>query len=113
MTASYDETYARSLADPDGFWGEAAKQIHWDRRWDRVLDQSREFFPRWFVGGVTNTCYNALDIHVERGRGDQVALIYDSPVTGTIRSITTAIFAMRSRASRALWHRSASLPAIA
>jgi len=88
MTASYDEMYARSLADPEGFWGEAAEQIHWDRKWDRVLDQSREFFPRWFVGGVTNTCYNALDIHVERGRGDQVALIYDSPVTGTIRSIT-------------------------
>src|SRR5438105_8362933 len=88
MKAGYDETYARSLADPEGFWGEAAEQIQWFRKWDRVLDQSRQFFPRWFVGGVTNTCYNALDIHVERGRGEQVALIYDSPVTGTIRSIT-------------------------
>jgi propionyl-CoA synthetase len=85
---SYDEVYSRSLSDPDGFWGEAAQSIHWDKPWDRVLDDSNPPFYRWFAGGELNTCYNALDRHVEAGRGDQAALIYDSPVTGTKRTYT-------------------------
>jgi propionyl-CoA synthetase len=76
------EAYERSLRDPEGFWGEAAEDVHWFRRWDRVLDASRPPFYRWFVGGETNTCYNAVDLHVEGDRGGQPALIYDSPVTG-------------------------------
>ena len=83
---SYDEVYSHSLSDPDGFWGEAAQSIHWDKPWDRVLDDSNPPFYRWFVGGELNTCHNALDRHVEAGRGDQAALIYDSPVTGTKRT---------------------------
>ena len=79
----YAEMYARSLADPEAFWGEAAAELHWDRPFDRVLDRSREPFVRWFPGGQVNTCYNALDRHVEGGRGDQTALIYDSPVAQT------------------------------
>ena len=88
MTASYDDIYARSLAEPEAFWAEAAEGIHWERRWERVLDDSRAPFYRWFPGAVTNTCYNALDRHVEGGRAEQLALIYDSPITGVIEKFT-------------------------
>jgi propionyl-CoA synthetase len=88
MEMNYEETYAWSLKDPEGFWAAAAEDIHWDRKWDRVLDDSRAPFYRWFAGGVLNTCYNALDRHVEAGRGEQPALIWDSPVTGAVRSYT-------------------------
>ncbi len=84
----YDEVYARSLRDPEHFWAAAAEDLYWDKRWDRVFDDSRPPFYRWFTGGVLNTCYNALDFHVDRGRGKQKALIYDSPVTSTIKSFT-------------------------
>jgi len=86
MSARYEEVYARSLRDPEGFWGEAAEAIAWTRRWDRVLDDCAAPFYRWFAGGELNTCYNALDRHVASGRADQAAIIYDSPVTDTIRS---------------------------
>ena len=85
---SYQETYERSLNDPAGFWAEAAGDIDWFDRWDTVLDESRPPFYRWFSGGSLNTSYNALDRHVERGRADQVALIYDSAMTGSVRSYT-------------------------
>ncbi len=88
MASAYDDTYARSLTDPEGFWAAAAEDIYWGRRWERVFDDSRKPFYRWFAGGVLNTCYNALDLHIDRGRGKQSALIYDSPVTGTIRTYT-------------------------
>ena len=88
MPTTYDEVYARSVADPTGFWATAAEAIQWDQRWDQVRDDSRAPFHRWFVGGRLNTCYNALDRHIERGRGKQVALIYDSPVTATVRRYT-------------------------
>jgi propionyl-CoA synthetase len=90
MKSQYDEVYARSLRDPEGFWGAVAEDIHWERRWDRVFDDARPPYYRWFTGGVLNTCYNALDLHVDRGRGKQRALVYDSPVTDTIRSFTYA-----------------------
>src|SRR2546427_223839 len=90
MRSVYDETYARSLADPAGFWAAAAEDLYWDRRWDRVFDDSRPPFYRWFTGGVLNTCYNALDLHVDRGRGKQRARVYDSPVTDTVRAFTYA-----------------------
>jgi len=86
----YRAIWERSLRDPEGFWGEAAETLHWDRRWDRVLDASRPPFYRWFAGGLLNTCYNAVDRHVAAGRGGQAALIHDSPVTGTIRTLTYA-----------------------
>ncbi|HLJ19192.1 MAG TPA: AMP-binding protein, partial [Stellaceae bacterium] len=88
MTGRYEEMFRRSLADPAGFWGEAAEAIDWERRWDRVLDDSRAPFTLWFAGGRLNTCWNALDRHVEKGRADQTALIYDSPVTATIKKFT-------------------------
>ena len=80
--------FDRSLKDPVGFWGEAAEAVHWYKRWAKVLDDSRPPFYRWFAGGQVNTCYNALDLHVEEGRGDQSALIYDSPVTNSIETFT-------------------------
>jgi propionyl-CoA synthetase len=88
MTGRYQELHSRSLTDPEGFWGEAAEDITWIKRWDSVLDGSNPPFYRWFKGGVLNTCYNAVDRHVEAGRGEQNALIYDSPVTGTVQAIT-------------------------
>jgi len=90
MPTLYDELYARSSRDPASFWAAAAEDIAWDRRWDRVFDDSRPPFYRWFTGGRLNTCYNALDRWVERGRGKQRALIYDSPVTGVVRTYTYA-----------------------
>ncbi len=88
MASIHGDLYARSLRDPDGFWAAAAEDIYWDRRWDRVLDRSRAPFYHWFAGGMLNTCYNALDVHIERGRGKQLALVYDSPVTGVVRAFT-------------------------
>ncbi len=84
----YDEVFQRSIKDLNGFWGEAAESITWYRKWEKVLDDSRAPFYRWFTGGELNTCYNALDRHVENGRADQVALIYDSPVTNQVRKFT-------------------------
>src|ERR1700730_3131300 len=80
----YDDVYHRSLSDPEGCGGGAAKAMDWNRRGDRVLDDSTPPFYRWFRGGRLNTCWNALDRHVAQGRGRQTALIYDSPVTQTI-----------------------------
>ncbi len=85
---SYADVFRRSLEDPEGFWAEAAEAVHWHKRWERVLDDSDAPFYRWFSGGELNTCYNALDVHVEGGRGEQTALIYDSPVTGTVATFS-------------------------
>src|SRR5919106_1327449 len=85
MQNTQDQVYVRWRGDPERFWAEVAEGAHWYKRWNRVLDSSRPTSPRWFEGGVVNTCYNALDRHVAAGRADQPALIYDSPVTQTIR----------------------------
>jgi len=89
MSASrYHDVYQRSLRDPEAFWGEAAGVIDWYHKPERVFDSGAGVYGRWFVDGVTNTCHNALDRHVEAGRGAQAAVIYDSPVTGTKRVLT-------------------------
>jgi len=84
----YHEVHARSLADPEGFWAEAAKEIDWIEPPKTIFDATQGVYGRWFAGGVVNTCYNALDRHVDRGRADQVALIHDSPLTGSVNKIT-------------------------
>ena len=84
----YAEEFHRSIADPESFWGDAARAIDWYREPSVILDSSNPPFYRWFSDGELNTCYNALDRHVRDGRGDQAALIYDSPVTGTSRRYT-------------------------
>jgi propionyl-CoA synthetase len=86
----YAAAYQRSISDPQAFWAEAAAGVDWIRQPDRVLDDSRPPFYRWFPGASLNTCYNALDRHVVAGRSDQAALIYDSPVTGVQRSYSYA-----------------------
>jgi len=87
-SSRYHDVYARWQRDPEGFWGEAAKEIDWYEAPKKVFDKDAGIYGRWFTGGVTNTCYNALDRHVARGRNDQVALIYDSPVTNTKQSFS-------------------------
>ncbi|GLY91630.1 propionyl-CoA synthetase [Actinoallomurus iriomotensis] len=84
----YTAAYERSLGDPARFWAEAARDIRWRTPPERVLDDGAAPFYRWFTGGELNTCENAVDRHVEQGRGDQLALIYDSPVTGTRQKYT-------------------------
>ncbi len=84
----YIDVYERSLQDPDGFWADAAAAIDWDVPPTRVLDDTDAPIYRWFPDGVLNTCHNALDRHVAGGRADQLALIYDSPVTDTITTYT-------------------------
>jgi propionyl-CoA synthetase len=85
---TYEAVYRRSLEDPERFWANAARAIDWIKQPKQVLDDSDAPSGRWFVGGELNTCENALDRHVAGGRGDQLALVYDSPVTGTVQGFT-------------------------
>ena len=85
---NYNEIYQQSINDPETFWGAAAEELHWHKKWDKVLDNDAKPAARWFVGGEFNTCYNAIDRHVENGRGDQTAIIYDSPITDQQRKIS-------------------------
>jgi propionyl-CoA synthetase len=84
----YQTVYQQSLEEPEAFWSEAASDLEWTRPWNRVLDDSDAPYYQWFSGGEMNTCYNALDRHCLDGRAEQKALIYDSPVTGCLRSFT-------------------------
>jgi propionyl-CoA synthetase len=95
---TYDEVYARSLAEPEAFWAEAARAIDWDQPWERVLDSSRAPFYRWFAGARLNVAHNALDRHVAAGCANRVALIYESPVTRTVEKFTYA--ELRDRVAR-------------
>lgn len=85
---AYEAVYAKWQEDPEAFWAQAAQDVHWFKPWDKVLDESRAPLYRWFVGAEVNSCYNALDVHVENGRSQQLALIYDSPVTNTVQKFT-------------------------
>jgi propionyl-CoA synthetase len=87
-SSRYHDVYARWQRDPEGFWGEAARDIDWFEQPKKVFDKDAGIYGRWFTGGVSNTCYNALDRHVLRGRNNQAALIYDSPVTNTKQTFT-------------------------
>ena len=88
MKGDYEATYGRWRRDPEAFWAEAAEDISWYEKWETVLDASEAPLYRWFAGAEVNTCYNALDRHVEGGRSGQLALVYDSPVTATIERFT-------------------------
>lgn len=88
MTATMRGRHGTSLADSERYWAEAALSIDWDVPFARVLDVDRPPFARWFVGGRLNTCHNAIDRHVDAGRGEQLAFIHDSPLTGTVRKLT-------------------------
>ncbi len=88
MATNYQEEYRQSIENPESYWAAAAEDCYWYKPYDTVLDDSAKPFYRWFKGGVTNTCFNALDFHINSGRGEQTALIYDSPVTDTIQKYT-------------------------
>lgn len=88
LGSAYDLAYQASVTDPEAFWAAAADGLHWDKRWDRVLDDSAAPLYRWFTGGQMNTCFNAIDRHVLGGRAEQPAVIYDSPVTNTKRIVS-------------------------
>ncbi len=87
-TSRYHEVYARWQRDPQGFWGEAAQAIDWIEPPKQVFDPDAGVYGRWFAGGVCNTCWNAVDRHVMQGRGEQAAIIYDSPLSGQKRTLT-------------------------
>ena len=87
-SSRYHEVYARWQRDPEGFWGEAAAEISWFEQPKAVFDPKAGIYGRWFPGGVTNTCFNAVDRQVHAGRGDQAAIIYDSPLAGSKRVLT-------------------------
>ncbi|MBY8974548.1 propionyl-CoA synthetase [Rhodobacteraceae bacterium NNCM2] len=95
---SYKETYAAWKSDPEAFWMEAAKEIDWIKEPTKALDDSKAPFYAWFPDGVCNTCWNAVDRHVAAGRGEQLAIIYDSPITGTKENVTFA--ELQERVSR-------------
>lgn len=88
MAREYLRAYEESLINVEKFWAEAAEEVQWYKGYSKVLDDSNKPFYRWFPDGELNTCYNALDYHVENGRAERVALVYDSPVTNTIRKLT-------------------------
>ncbi|XP_020781885.1 acyl-CoA synthetase short-chain family member 3, mitochondrial [Boleophthalmus pectinirostris] len=85
---AYSQAFCAARDSPETFWSEAGQNIHWFEPWTKVLRFEDPVFPQWFVGGKLNMCYNAVDRHVESGRGDQPAIIYDSPVTGTKQIIS-------------------------
>ncbi|MFG1278518.1 propionyl-CoA synthetase [Xanthobacter autotrophicus] len=89
-TSGYAEAYASWRADPSAFWGAAAQSLEWSKAPEKVFDPEAGVYGRWFPDAVGNICHNALDRHVVAGRGDQAALIYDSPVTGAKRTLTYA-----------------------
>ncbi|MDA0308996.1 MAG: propionyl-CoA synthetase, partial [Proteobacteria bacterium] len=90
MASQYQAIYDNWKNDPEGFWGKLAEKIDWIKAPDANFDPKMGVSGRWFPGGETNTCYNAVDRHVAAGNGDRVALIYDSPVTNSKRKITYA-----------------------
>src|SRR5665647_2015720 len=88
MTGEYERAFHESVTQPERFWGAAAENIQWFQTYNRVLNNENPPFYRWFEGGIVNSCYNALDYHIENGLKDRLALIYDSPVTKTKKRYT-------------------------
>ena len=82
MSDKFNKIYQQSIQKPENFWAEAANDVFWFKKPTKILNKSNPPFYKWYEDGVTNTCYNALDIHIDNGHGDKTALIYDSPITG-------------------------------
>ncbi len=104
MASRYREVYAAWKADPQGFWADAASAIDWFKQPERVFDPEGGTYGHWFPDGMTNTCHNCLDRHVEAGRGEQPALIYDSPVTGVTEKVSYADLLADVKAMAAIYH---------
>ncbi len=90
MSSKYAEVYGNWVSDPEGFWAQAAKEVDWFQEPEKVFDPEAGVYGRWYTGGTCNTCYNCVDRHVESGRADQPAIIYDSPITGNKKTYTYA-----------------------
>ena len=88
METKYQEIYNRSLQDPQGFWSEIANDVFWYNKPTKILNSDNPPFYKWFEDGITNTCYNAVDLHVKNGNGNKIAIIYDSPITNSKKKIT-------------------------
>jgi propionyl-CoA synthetase len=88
MVGGYEWAFRESITNPDRFWADAAEKVHWYKKYEKVLAGHNPPFYRWFEGGIVNSCYSALDCHVRNGLKDRTALIYDSPVTNTVRRYT-------------------------
>ena len=88
MTKKYKEIYDKSINDKENFWKKISEDIFWYKKPTKILNSSKAPFYKWFEDGVTNTCYNALDIHIDKGRGKKIAIIYDSPITGVQKKIS-------------------------
>ena len=84
----FQNIYDKSINNPEKFWQEASDDIFWFKKPSKILNKSNPPFYKWYEDGVTNTCYNALDIHIDHGRGKQTALIYDSPITDNKSQLT-------------------------
>ena len=83
MTKKYQEVYQNSLKDPKKFWSEVANNIFWYKKPTKILNSNTPPFYKWYEDGITNTCYNAVDLHVKNGKGKKLAIIYDSPITNS------------------------------
>ena len=81
MSRKYKEIYENSINNKEDFWKKISEDIFWYKNPTKILNPDNPPFYKWFEDGVTNTCYNALDIHIDEGRGDKLAIIYDSPIT--------------------------------
>ena len=101
MNQKLSDIYLKSLKEPENFWGEIANDIFWFKKPTKILNKSKSPFYKWFEDGVTNTCYNALDLHINNGLGDKIALIYDSPITGAKSNHTYS--QLREKVSKFAW----------
>ena len=101
MNQKFSEIYKVSINEPEKFWREAAEDIFWFKKPNKILNKSNPPFYKWFEDGVTNTCYNALDFHIDNGLGEKIALIYDSPVTGAKSKFTYSN--LREKVSKFAW----------
>ena len=81
MNKKFNEIYSNSIKNPDEFWKKVSDDMFWFKKPTKILNKSNPPFYKWYEDGATNTCYNALDVHIDKGRGDRTALIYDSPIT--------------------------------
>jgi len=82
LSGKYEKIYDSSIKNKENFWKEVSNNIFWYKKPSKILNSSNPPFYKWFEDGITNTCYNALDFHIDKGRGDRTAIIYDSPITG-------------------------------
>ena len=90
MKGKYQDIYEKSIKDPEGFWSEVSKDIFWYKKPTKIINSSNPPFYKWFENGITNTCYNAVDLHVKNGNAEKIAIIYDSPITNFKKKITYA-----------------------